>query len=129
MMTQHNWLYAGPKRQSELERLLAFRRRLGNSWRAGFPKRDSRSEYLNYGEDGDLLSTLYSRIDAIEVPLADQQKNSVEITSCIQDMIDDLISGLAPSFWPGENGKKPSFIDPTARLDYSTEEGGKMYAA
>jgi hypothetical protein len=129
MKTRHNWLYAGPKKQSELERLLAFRRRIGNSWAAGLPKRDSRSEHLEYGEDGNLLSTMYSRIDAIKAYLVDQQKNSVEIISCIQDMIDNLISGLAPFFWPGENGKKPSFIDPTARLDYSTEEGGKMYVA
>ena len=125
----HRWLYVRAKEQSELERSLAFRRRIRNSWARGLPKRESKLGYPTYGEDGDLLSALYSGIDAIKVHVADQQEISVETCSSAQTMAKDLVTQLGPSFWPSKHGRKPSFIDPTTELDYSTEEGERVYVA
>jgi hypothetical protein len=130
MEVTHHWPYVRAKRQSELERSLAFRRRSQHSWGTGLPKRESEPRYpIYYGEDGDLLSTLYSRIDAIRDHIADHQAISVETYRSAQNMAEDLVTQLGPSFWPSEHGKKPIFIDPTTELDYSTEEGGRVYVA
>lgn len=109
----------------EYETKLAFRRRTKEGWVPGLPRRKHKSEYSDYGEDGEILSILLSGIDAIKEPFADRRatKHLLVLTSVpVRDQADALANRLGTALWPGRDGRTPAFIDPTYELDFSIEE-------
>ena len=106
----------------DFETNLAFRRRTTHGWVPGLPKRKPKSEYSEYGEDGEILSTLLSGIDHIKEPFRDPHNKHYPITLMpVREQADDLINRLGPSLWPGGKDRTPAFIDPKIRLDFSIE--------
>lgn len=115
----------------DYETRLAFRRRTEKGWVPGLPKRKSKSEYSDYGEDGEILSALHSFFDAIKARFANRRNNKSFIltTMSINGEIAGVVKNSGPLLWPGEQGRTPSFIDPTFGLDFSIEEHKERYVA
>jgi hypothetical protein len=115
----------------DYETKLAFRRRTDEGWVPGLPKRKRKSEYSEYGEDGEILCALHSCFDAIKAHFANRRNNkSFILTSMsVSDEAANLIKKIGPSLWPGEQGRTPTFIDPTFGFDFSIEEHKDQYVA
>lgn len=106
------------------ETKLAFRRRVGDGWVPGLPKRKRKSEYSDYTEeDAETLSALHSGMDAIKALFNRRDNKSFILTSMsVQKPADDLVKHFGPLLWPGKQGRIPAFIDPDSGLDFSIEE-------
>jgi hypothetical protein len=97
----------------------------------GLPRRKRKSEYSDYGEDGETLSVLLSGIDAIKEPFANRRNNKHFLITMmpVREQVDDLVNRLGASLWPGEQGRTPAFIDPTFGFDFSIKEHRKRWWA
>ena len=111
------------------ESKLAFRRRTAEGWVPGLPRRKRKYEYSDYGEDGETLSVLLSGIDDIKAPFANRRNNKNFILTAmpVREEADELIDRLGTSLWPGEQGRTPTFIDPTFGFDFSILEHRERY--
>lgn len=115
----------------DYETKLAFRRLTEEGWVPGLPKRKRKSEYTDYGEDGEILCALHSFFDDIKAHFANRRNNKSFIltTMSVSDEVAGLIKKLGPSLWPGKQGGTPTFIDPTFGFDFSIEEHKDRYVA
>jgi hypothetical protein len=95
----------------------------------GLPRRERESEYSDYGEDGEILSILFSTIDAIKAPFVNRRNSNRLILTCmpVYEEVGNLIKKLRPSLRPGEQGRTPAFIDPTFELDFSNGKDKEQY--
>lgn len=99
------------------------RRRTEKGWVAGLPKRKSALGYQDYDNDAKLLEALHSVCNRIKATFTNQGKDLDYISAAIIaiDPIFHILEELGPSLWCGETERKPVFVDPTSKLDFSVE--------